>query len=149
MKICSKCKQEKDDSEFYVRKNRSKQGSGLTSMCKDCTLQYMKDKHEVLKEQISSYKSQKGCAVCGESRHYMLDFHHNDPSEKELTISDHCRKTFKSLLPEIEKCSILCANHHREFHYQNSLTGISTQDYMKNTKNEKSRSNTSEVSANS
>lgn len=130
MKKCSKCNQEKDDSEFYIRKNRSKQGSGLTSMCKECTLQYMKDKHDILKEQISSYKSQKGCAICGESRDYMLDFHHNDPSEKELTISDHCRKTFKNLLPEIEKCSILCANHHREFHYLNSLTNISTKNYI-------------------
>lgn len=47
MKVCSRCKQEKDESEFYQRKNRS---SGLTSMC---TLEYMKEKRDTLMIKIN------------------------------------------------------------------------------------------------
>lgn len=130
MKTCSKCNQEKEDTEFYVRKNRSTQGSGLTSMCKACTQEYMKNKRISLKEQIDQYKTNIGCQKCGDSRAYILDFHHNDPQEKELTISAHTRRSFKNLLPEIQKCSVLCANCHREFHYLNSLNGITTEEYL-------------------
>lgn len=45
MKVCSRCNKEKDDSEFYQRKNRS---SGITSMCKACTLEYMKERRDAL-----------------------------------------------------------------------------------------------------
>lgn len=72
-----------------------------------------------------------GCAKCGDKRHYLLEFHHNNPKEKELTISEHCRKTFNKLLPEIKKCSVLCSNCHREFHYLNNSTGITIEDYLK------------------
>ena len=112
MKVCSRCNKEKDDSEFYQRKNRS---SGITSMCKACTLEYMKERRDALMIQINKYKENKGCAKCG---------------EKEFTISNNTRKTFEKLLPEIEKCVILCANCHREYHYLNDLKNITTQDYL-------------------
>lgn len=54
MKVCSRCKQEKDESEFYQRKNRS---SGLTSMC---TLEYMKEKRDTLMIKINKYKEDRG-----------------------------------------------------------------------------------------
>ena len=127
MKICSRCNQEKPDSEFYQRKNRN---SGKTSMCKECTLQYMKERRDVLIDQINQYKENKGCQKCGEKRFYLLDFHHNNPDEKEFTISNHTRKTFENLLSEIEKCSVLCANCHREYHYLHSTTGLTTKDYL-------------------
>ena len=127
MKVCSRCNKEKDDSEFYQRKNRS---SGMTSMCKACTLEYMKERRDALMIQINKYKENKGCAKCGEKRFYLLDFHHTDQDQKEFTISNHTRKTFEKILPEIEKCVVLCANCHREYHYLNDLKNITTQDYL-------------------
>lgn len=124
MKVCSRCKQEKDESEFYQRKNRS---SGLTSMC---TLEYMKEKRDTLMIKINKYKEDRGCANCGEKRFYLLDFHHRNPDEKEFIISHHTRKTYENLLPEIEKCEVLCANCHREYHYLHDTIGISTEDYL-------------------
>lgn len=127
MKVCSRCKQEKDETEFYQRKNRS---SGITSMCKACMLNYMKEKRDALMIKINKYKGDKGCEKCGEKRFYLLDFHHSNPDEKEFTISNHTRKTFENLLPEISKCNVLCANCHREFHYLHDLNGMTTKDYL-------------------
>ena len=48
----------------------------------------------------------------------MLDFHHANPKEKEFAISDAIRCKFENILPEMEKCDILCANCHRDWHYR-------------------------------
>ena len=64
-------------------------------------------------------KSEQSCAKCGETRFYVIDFHHKDPSNKLFTISDG-RKTHKSnvdVLTEVKKCVCLCRNCHKEFHY--------------------------------
>ena len=66
---------------------------------------------------INKYKSSKGCKKCGEKRFYVLDFHHPDPRQKEFNISDKIRNKFEDLMSEIEKCDVLCANCHREWHY--------------------------------
>ena len=41
--------------------------------------------------------------------------HHLDPSKKEFTISQRMT-SFETILPELEKCVLLCSNHHREVH---------------------------------
>lgn len=50
-KVCSKCKTEKESTEFYKRNDRS---SGLHSQCKDCTKEWKEANAEWLKE----YRSQ-------------------------------------------------------------------------------------------
>lgn len=44
-----------------------------------------------------------------------LDLHHIDPEEKEYTIREHL-KSFEKMLPELNKCELVCANCHREIH---------------------------------
>lgn len=60
----------------------------------------------------------KCCIECGETHRGVLDFHHIDPETKEYNISKKIgRITLKTLLNEINKCIILCANCHRKLHW--------------------------------
>ena len=66
-----------------------------------------------------NYKQTLKCYKCGESRHWVLDFHHRDPSIKDGTITQMLLNSSREkLLQEIDKCDVLCANCHRDLHYQ-------------------------------
>jgi hypothetical protein len=59
------------------------------------------------------------CESCGESRYWVLDFHHINPKEKEYEVSSLIRiGNKKRVLDEINKCKVLCANCHRDLHHQ-------------------------------
>ena len=61
------------------------------------------------------YKGGK-CQRCGYDRCInAMDFHHVDPSQKEIRIGGSTRSWAK-LKTELDKCVLLCANCHREFH---------------------------------
>ena len=63
--------------------------------------------------------SKLSCKSCGENHPATLDFHHRDPKEKEATVSSLLAnlKSKDSILKEIEKCDVLCANCHRKHHH--------------------------------
>lgn len=44
------------------------------------------------------------------------DFHHTDPSQKELTIGENMLLSKERLFNEVKKCVLLCANCHRLTH---------------------------------
>jgi len=70
------------------------------------------------KAKLDDYKAERGCSHCSESDPRCLDFHHRDPAEKEFDIAKRVRaRTLASLMPEIAKCDILCANCHRKLHW--------------------------------
>lgn len=98
-KICSKCKKEKPVSEFG--KNKAKK-DGLQAECKECKsaynkLHYQKNKETYLakaresskecEDYIREIKSSLKCSICGEDRWWVLDFHHENPDEKESCIA--------------------------------------------------------------
>lgn len=59
------------------------------------------------------------CQVCGYNRcNSSMDLHHVDPSEKEYAFRDVMAnpKSVEKMMPELEKCMLLCANCHREYH---------------------------------
>lgn len=67
---------------------------------------------------FDSIKSQLSCNRCGESRTYLLDFHHKDPRTKEGSVSKLISSASKKrILDEIGKCEVLCSNCHREHHH--------------------------------
>ena len=73
------------------------------------------------------------CIKCGIDKIYLLDFHHRDPNEKEDALATMSRNyNFDSYFSELEKCDLLCANCHREFHYLNTHRNITYQDYLQN-----------------
>lgn len=59
------------------------------------------------------------CAKCSERDPACLEFHHKDPKEKEGEISKMLNefRSKESILCEIKKCVVLCANCHRKVHY--------------------------------
>ena len=115
-KICTKCKQEKEITEFskvgYKRKRKT--GNELClrqSWCKKCTSEKAYDtlkknptrykrtleranllkasKRKILTTLIDKIKLEKKCALCGFNSHpKALTFHHLDPSEKGSSVSD-------------------------------------------------------------
>jgi hypothetical protein len=71
---------------------------------------------------ILEIKTELFCKKCGERRFYCLDFHHRDPNEKDFKLSSAIYKySRKRILEEITKCDVLCANCHREYHWQEAI----------------------------
>ena len=137
--VCNKCGIDKPLTDFYADKKRK---SGFCTICKECMKNSVRkrywEKHEELLEygrnHYLAYKTKQRqsdkqyrdkvqmlkspCIKCGESRPYVIEFHHINPKQKSFNI---CRKTSKSdfsiIENEIKKCVCLCRNCHFEFHY--------------------------------
>lgn len=53
------------------------------------------------------------CQECGYSGHRAaLQFHHIEPGTKSFTIGSKVTIAWKKLVPELDKCILLCANCH-------------------------------------
>ena len=107
-KICTQCNINQPINNYY------KNGDRLQSCCKNCHKENIRRTYQEKIDKVNQYKSEKGCRKCGEKRYWMLDFHHADPTQKEFAISDAIRCKFETILPEMEKCDVLCANCHRD-----------------------------------
>ena len=128
--LCPNCKIEKFLEEFA--KNSAKK-NGHSSWCKKCCQEndkkrYIRDRVKILKRRteyreekkywLENYKKNLKCQKCGETRWYILTFHHKNPDKKDFNISSSYRITnIKKIKKEIEKCEILCQNCHVELHH--------------------------------
>lgn len=128
----------KDDKYFAARYDRSVKQ--YQTNCRDCQKKYRKehylnnrqkyiDKAKDYKKNFTEwfldYKKNLSCEICGENRYWVLDFHHKDPKQKDIEISNLlkiCNK--KKILDEIDKCMVLCSNCHRDLHHQERQASI-------------------------
>jgi hypothetical protein len=63
---------------------------------------------------LSLIKSASGCEMCKISNATALDFDHINPAMKLHNVSRMVgRYTFATILREVAKCRVLCANCHR------------------------------------
>jgi len=78
-----------------------------------------KARREELKSYIEQVKRAGHCVICKNNDYRVLEFHHRDPSQKKFSIvqSVHNRYSLSSLIREIEKCDLTCANCHRIIHF--------------------------------
>ena len=54
------------------------------------------------------------CQICGYNKCMgALDFHHLDPTTKKYTITRIMGRKWENIVPELNKCVLLCANCHR------------------------------------
>lgn len=139
MKQCTKCKQWKNEEEFsWKNKSQNKRHS----QCKECKKQADKERYsrdskrrdlvkavhnnqvQFLRSYVQDIKKNSKCAICGDTRWYVLDFHHL--RDKSFTISEKITKgcSLETMKSEIAKCITLCANCHRELHYKENLRDI-------------------------
>lgn len=126
MKKCPKCGKEKALVEFH---KRAKSKDGLASWCKDCNREgrraayrarpqvardYAKARRIELKSRLLEFLKEKECKDCGESDPVVLDFDHVSGEKRwEVTNMVNSGLSWKTILEEIGKCEIRCANCHR------------------------------------
>lgn len=128
MKICARCKREKEYSSFCKCKRLA---DGYQSACKECMnssytktrqkyqeryQQVAKDRYKANTQRIREWKSAQGCIVCNETYAQCLELHHTNPAEKEFNPSEGYAKSWETFLVEAAKCVVVCANCHRKIH---------------------------------
>lgn len=77
------------------------------------------------------------CLKCGDTRPYLLSFHHLDKNDKDNTPSRYIANSqFEQFFDEIKKCCLLCNNCHAEFHYFEANENLTIEQYLEMTKEE-------------
>lgn len=127
MKQCSKCKANKESTEFFKNANTS---DGLARQCKSCAKEYthrpgVMEKYATrgrlyyAKQAalLAEYKNGLSCTFCGESEPPCLEFHHVDPTVKDFGIAEMIGQYgWDKISSELKKCVCVCANCHRKIH---------------------------------
>ena len=105
---------------------------------------YENQKLRGLKRKYEAVLARGGqCEICGYNHNIAaLDFHHLNPSEKEFQLDTRhfANNTLNKLENELNKCILVCANCHREIHY-NNLIMSNIPDIIEAAKTKKSFSN--------
>jgi len=114
MKICKSCKQEKPADSFYLKHDGT---SYRHSSCKECYNALVMLKAQA-KKVLAIDRFGDVCHDCGQSFHHVLyDFHHLDPSKKDISWNKLRYKSMKTIWLELDKCVMLCSHCHRMRHY--------------------------------
>lgn len=139
MKRCSVCKELKPIIEYNKNKVRK---DGLQSNCRLCTQSLSRSYYhrnrkahiqatrrrsriyfEQRMERLREYLEAHHCVDCGETDPVVLEFDHIRGT-KESTISRMVSirraRSWSSVLKEIAKCEVRCANCHRRITYKRS-----------------------------
>ena len=86
---------------------------------KSLTAQRAKEARKRTKEWYNNIMEQQSCQRCGENDRVVLEWHHIDPTKKDMGVAYMLsRRGKKTILEEIEKCICLCANCHRRLHHE-------------------------------
>ncbi len=77
----------------------------------------MRRKKEI-RDWFQALKEEQVCSRCGENETCCLEYHHRNPSKKIKHVANMIRdgNGKMSILVEIEKCDLVCANCHRKIH---------------------------------
>ena len=114
-KVCSKCHQEKTLDQYHKNGFDEKGNQKYRGYCKDCANKTERARYRKKKDFTALFKEK--CQKCGETRKYVLDFHHKEKDDKEFTIGRLEKGSLDLIKAEIDKCIVLCSNCHREFHF--------------------------------
>ena len=95
---------------------------------------YKKQCERALKRKLELIEHKGGkCEKCGYDKNIAaFDFHHVNPENKEFHLdARHLSNTnIEKLIKECNKCILLCANCHREFHYLNLHNQLGYDEYL-------------------
>lgn len=85
--------------------------------CTACSILRQKKRRAEKKSRAVEYKGGR-CMKCGYNKsHSALDFHHEDPSQKDADFTTMKNWSWERIKEEIDKCILVCANCHREIHF--------------------------------
>ena len=111
-----------------MKQERKEQRKEFYKKNKEKLLEYQKNRYKELLDVFQQWKGTLKCSRCGESDTACLDFHHSDPSQKEVGVIRQITKSMKSVLRELRKCVVVCANCHRRIHSYNIYTDPTVDD---------------------
>ena len=127
MKLCGKCKIEKEVLDFNKDSNKK---DGLQTMCRVCSnaksaAHYLNNKTsyrlskkksvQTLREFILNCLLEHPCIDCGETDPVCLDFDHVIGNKtKNISQMIHNGVSIETIKVEMEKCVVRCANCHRK-----------------------------------
>ena len=98
------------ETKFYPRKEGG-------SRCGKCSYEAVKRRRKKRKLDAVDYKGGQ-CEKCGYDKCIeALEFHHLDPTEKDFEVASSS-KPWAAVTKELDKCIMVCANCHRELHYE-------------------------------
>lgn len=130
-KKCNSCKMLLPLSRFY---SNGKTSTGLIKYkpnCMQCENSVRKSNFEEL---IRTYLSTKNqvyqCIKCSYTGIFgSLDFHHRNPNQKDFNIGENqssisLERFMSDIVPELDKCDLLCPNCHRQEHLIMGLKGF-------------------------
>ena len=104
-----------ETTKLYQQKNPDKV-TQYRLQHREQILQRNKDRYIKGKELVESLKT--SCLKCGETRKYLIDFHHIEPSNKSFEVSKGTTgRSHEKVIAEIKKCVCMCRNCHTEYHY--------------------------------
>ena len=105
------------DKEVQKQKNKDYQKKHYKSN-KAYYKEKAKERRQELKDWYKDLKNTLKCSMCPEDDPVCLDFHHRNPKEKEIGLSQVVRKGWgkNRILEEIKKCDVLCSNCHKKLH---------------------------------
>jgi Zn finger protein HypA/HybF involved in hydrogenase expression len=112
-----------------IKYNKNKENSNLEDLRQEWRDQ-AKKKNKERRQFVNEYKSNCSCKKCGDTRSYVLDFHHIDPSNKTFDLGEATKYSIPKLKIELEKCITLCRNCHSEFHYFEKEQNISLNQFL-------------------
>lgn len=67
-------------------------------------------------QKLTEYLSDKCCVDCGEADPIVLEFDHVRGTKKQAISRMRCHSSWETLLEELAKCEVRCANCHRRRH---------------------------------
>lgn len=147
LKHCAGCDNWLCKTEFSRNRTRY---DGLQTICRRCQSIYHAQHYRTSdkkrpkcgirkkqkREELIAWLVENGttlvCDTCGEDHPAVIDFHHEDPSEKEFSISVAIRKNYslRRIVLEIKKCRMLCSNCHRKLHWEERGNEGTTHDFQ-------------------
>lgn len=126
LKTCKKCKEEKP-LEMFSKNRRRK--DGYQDWCKACIkirdkenyannktkfAKWSKDRRLRVRKQVFEYLLDHPCVECGERDIIVLEFDHRTQTTKRFDVMSATHgHSWKTILEEIKKCDVVCANCHK------------------------------------
>lgn len=126
MRTCRVCEEDKPLDQFPPAGSGKYKGKYRRRICNKCYYRVnTRPNQKRIRRWLVDLKKTLACTKCGIDDYRVLEFHHRPGTEKLFNIGDKGNQGWgkDTILKEIEKCDVLCANCHRIESYKNYDNG--------------------------